>query len=120
MLSINGEWLAILMAFLMLLGMPIIRAVMVFLLPGIYKLLGKKFLLTDKELKICWYSGMIRGVIAFALCLQIRTTHQTFIMNIALCIVMVTTLIGSTFMHTFAKFIRLEEDSKFEDKPSSL
>lgn len=59
-------------------------------------------------MKICWYSGMMRGVIAFALCLQIDTQHKKFIMTIALCIVMITTLIGSTFMQKFAEVIKLE------------
>lgn len=53
---------------------------------------------------------MMRGVIAFALCLQINTKHKKFIMTIALVIVMVPTLIASTFLQKFAKFIRLEED----------
>ncbi len=51
---------------------------------------------------------MMRGVIAFALCLQIDTQHKKFIMTIALCIVMITTLIGSTFMQKFAELIKLE------------
>ena len=117
-LSIHGEWLAVLMAFLLILGMPVIRGVMVYMLPLIYKLLGRKFLLTGKELKICWFSGMMRGVIAFALCLQFNTKHKKFIMTIALVIVMVTTLIGSTFLQKFAKFIRLEEDEKVRELPS--
>ena len=111
-LSIHGEWLAVLLAVLMILGMPVIRAVMVYMLPLIYKLLGRKFLLTNKELQICWFSGMIRGVIAFALCLQINTQHKKFIMNITLVVVMLTTLFGSTFLQKFAKWIKLEEDSK--------
>lgn len=61
---------------------------------------------------------MVRGVIAFALCLQIGTKHKKFIMTIALVIVMVTTLIGSTFLQKFAKMIRLEEDSKTRELPS--
>ena len=56
---------------------------------------------------MCWFAGQIRGVIAFALCLQIDTQHKKFIMTVALVIVMVTTIVGSTFMQTFAKFIKL-------------
>ena len=107
MLSIDGEWLAVLMAFLLLLGMPIIRAIMVYILPLAYKLLNKKFLLNSKELKVCWFQGLVRGVIAFALCLQIDTQHKKFIMTIAMVIVMTTTLVGSTLMVKFVKLIKL-------------
>ena len=107
-LSIDGEWLAVLMALLLLIGMPFIRAIMVYILPLVYKILNKKFLLNSKELKICWFQGLVRGVIAFALCLQIDTQHKKFIMTIAMVIVMSTTLIGSTFMAKFVKLIKLE------------
>ena len=106
-MSIDGDWLAIFVAALVLLSFPIIRGVMVFILPLFYKLLGKKFILNHKELKICWYSGLIRGVIAFALCLQIDTKHKKFIITVALFIVMITSLVGSTFMQKFAKWIQL-------------
>jgi NhaP-type Na+/H+ or K+/H+ antiporter len=52
---------------------------------------------------------MIRGVIAFALCLQIESIHKKFIITIALVTVMVTTLLGSSFMKKFAGFIGLDE-----------
>jgi hypothetical protein len=44
---------------------------MVYLLPAIYQCTKKTFPLNQKELKVCWYSGLVRGVIAFALALQI-------------------------------------------------
>lgn len=108
-LSIDGEGLAIVMAMMILIVIPLIRALMVFIIPLIYKLLGRKFVLSSKELKICWYSGMIRGVIAFALCLQIDSLHKKFILTVALVIVMVTTLVGSSFMKIFAKKIGIKE-----------
>lgn len=107
-LSIDGEWLAILMSVLLLIGMPVIRAIMVYILPLLYKLLNKKFLLNPKELKVCWFQGLVRGVIAFALCLQIDTQHKKFIMTMAMVIVITTTLIGSTLMAKFVKLIKLE------------
>ena len=85
-----------------------IRAVMVFAMPVFYKLFGKKIELNTKELKICWYSGLVRGAIAFALCLQIDTQHKKFIRTVALFIVMITTLVGSSLMQKFAKWIQLE------------
>lgn len=77
-LSIDSKGIAIVMAILILAALPIIRAIMVYTMPLIYKLIGRTFPMNSKELKMCWYSGMIRGthiiklgVIAFALCLQI-------------------------------------------------
>ena len=107
MLSIDGEWLAILMAFVILIAMPLIRGVMVFIVPLIYKILKKKCLLNSKELKVCWFQGLVRGVIAFALCLQIDTQHKKFIMTVVMIIVLTTTLLGSTFLTKFVKFIGL-------------
>ena len=45
-LSIDGDWWAVLVAALLLLSLPVIRAVMVFILPLFYKMLGKKFILS--------------------------------------------------------------------------
>ena len=70
-LSIDGKWGAVLMALLILASMPFIRALMVYILPLVYKIMRRPFPMNSKELKVCWYSGMVRGVIAFALCLQI-------------------------------------------------
>ena len=83
---------------------------MVYALPLLYRIFNRKFILTDKELKVCWYSGIIRGVIAFALCLQVDSQHKKFIITVALVIVMVTTLLGSSAMQSFAKLIQLEQD----------
>ena len=70
-LSINSQWLAVGMSMIILLFLPIVRAAMIYFLPCIYSILKKQFPLKSKELKVCWYSGIVRGVIAFALCLQI-------------------------------------------------
>lgn len=47
-MSIRGEWLAIGMAMLVLLFLPVIRAVMIYFLPCIYTLLKKQFPLNPK------------------------------------------------------------------------
>ena len=104
--SIDLDWSAIGMAILILIALPFIRAIMVYTLPGIYCILRKPFILPGKELKICWYSGMVRGVIAFALCLQIpEEDNGNFIVLVTLVIVMVTTVVGATMLNSFAKFI---------------
>ena len=50
---------------------------------------------------------MLRGVIAFALCLQIDSKNKKYILTVALVVVMVTTFIGSTLVKRFTKFIGL-------------
>ena len=56
--------------------LPLVRAIIVYILPLFYKIFRKKFYLKPKELKVCWFSGMIRGVITFALCLQIDSPKK--------------------------------------------
>lgn len=58
-------------AAIILVFFPLVRALMVYFLPAIYHIRKKNFPLKSPELKVCWYSGMVRGVIAFALGLQI-------------------------------------------------
>lgn len=106
-LSSNGNWTAILMGLAVLLVLPLIRAVMVYFLPLLFRLLDKPFIMNPKELQMCWYSGMVRGVIAFALCLQIYTKNRDTIVTTVLVVVLVTTILGSSFMQTFARWIKL-------------
>lgn len=82
---------------------------MVFTLPLFYRIFSRKFPLSIKELKVCWFSGMIRGVIAFALCLQIDSSHKKFIITIALVIVLFTSLAGSSLIKTYAKWIGIDD-----------
>ena len=97
------------MGLLILAAMPFIRAIMVFILPLIYKIIKRPFPMTSKELKVCWYSGQVRGVIAFALCLTIKGKNKKFITAVALVIVMATTIIGSTFLKSFMNWIGMKD-----------
>ena len=69
---IQGNGLAMGFAALFVVFFPVVRAIMVYFLPGIYYLRRKPFRLQKGELKVCWYSVMVRGVIAFALGLQVE------------------------------------------------
>lgn len=106
-LSIEGKWSAVLMALMILASMPIARAIMVYMMPLVYKIINRPFPMSSEELKVCWFSGMVRGVIAFALCLQIESKDKKYILTVALVIVMTTTFIGSTLMKSFIKYIGL-------------
>ena len=108
-LSIDGKWTAVLMALMILSAMPIIRAIMVYILPLIYRIIKRPFPLNANELKVCWYSGMVRGVIAFALCLQIDSANKKFIVTVALVLVMATTILGSTLLKSFMRWIGFQD-----------
>lgn len=114
-LSINSQWLAVGMSMIILLFLPAVRAAMVYFLPCVYTLAKKNFPLNPKELKICWYSGIVRGVIAFALCMQITGENQDFIRTIAQMVVMITTIIGSSLLKPFAKWIGMDDEEHDED-----
>ena len=58
---------------------------------------------------------MVRGVIAFALCLQIEGQNEDFIRTIAMIVVMVTTILGSSLLKSFAKCIGLDDDAENEN-----
>ena len=67
-------------------------------------------------MKVCWYSGQVRGVIAFAICLQINRKNKKFIMTVALVIVMVTTIVGSTFLKSFMNWIGMKDSLDLENE----
>ena len=54
---------------------------------------------------------MVRGVIAFALCLSIKSVNKKYIVTVALVLVMATTIMGSTFLKSFMKWIGIKEDN---------
>lgn len=108
MLGIDWSGLAVGCSMMILILLPVVRLIMVYLLPLIYKCNNKTFPLSGKELKMCWYSGLVRGVIAFALCLQIETESKDFLTTIVLVIVMITTLIGASMLKTFSNCIGLK------------
>ena len=104
------------MALMILAAMPIIRAIMVYILPLIYKVIKRPFPMNANELKVCWYSGMVRGVIAFALCLQIDSAHKKFIVTVALVLVMATTILGSTLLKSFMRWIGFQDSEPQENE----
>lgn len=44
---------------------------------------------------------MMRGAVTFALSLQILTTNRTYLITVSLVIVIVTSIVGSTFLAKF-------------------
>lgn len=73
LLTIQAQLLAFALALLLILLAPLIRLLTVALLPLLYKIAKKQLPLGSGERKMLWYCGLMRGVIAFALSLQIRS-----------------------------------------------
>jgi NhaP-type Na+/H+ or K+/H+ antiporter len=66
-----------------------------------------------KQLLLIWFSGSIRGAIAFALSLQIRPSlspNSSLIVSSTLVVVLITTLLFGGLMSIFTKFIGLKEE----------
>jgi len=66
---------------------------------------------------IIWFSGLIRGAIAFALSLKISgeiSDHKDALVSITLIVVLMTTIILGGLMAAFAKLIGLSVESNTE------
>jgi len=75
LLTTQNKWNAFGAAVILISFNPIIRFTMIYFLSLILKLLKKSFPLSKAETKMLWYSGIVRGIIAFALSLQIKSTN---------------------------------------------
>jgi NhaP-type Na+/H+ or K+/H+ antiporter len=67
-----------------------------------------------KQLLIIWFSGSIRGAIAFALSLQINPSispNSGLLVSSTLVVVLVTTLLFGGLMSIFTKFIGIKEET---------
>jgi len=95
---------------LMMLVLAFARFISIFLLPFLLFLLKKNLKIHSKELKIIWYSGLIRGAIAFALCFHVETPNKKTIIATTISIVLITTFILSTLLQSFAAYIGLDND----------
>jgi NhaP-type Na+/H+ or K+/H+ antiporter len=102
-LTISGQWKAIIMAIMVAITLPLSRAVAVYILPLFYIILGRPFPMTSTETSICFYAGLIRGAIAFALSLQIQSPNKEFIRTVTLLLVLFTTMCGSVSLKAIMK-----------------
>lgn len=100
---------AIGLSLLLILSIPIFRFLSIVLIPLIHKIIGKAYPLSTQERKMLWYSGLMRGVISFALSLQINSANREYMVTISLFVVMTTTVSVATFLQSFAKAIGLGE-----------
>lgn len=101
----------------------IARAAAVFIPLGIFVLIKKcskkssEGMLSVKQMLIIWFSGLIRGAIAFALSLKISSEvskHKEALISITLIVVLMTTIILGGLMAAFAKLIGLSAEGKVD------
>ena len=68
---ISISWSALGLSLLLVCLIPVIRLLSVSVLPLLFKVSGRPFPLAKPERKLFWFTGLIKGIIAFALSLQI-------------------------------------------------
>ena len=76
-----------------------------------------------KQLMLIWFSGLIRGAIAFALSLEISSEiapHRESMISATLMMVLMTTVVLGGLMSAFAKIIGLEPEGEEEDEVSGV
>jgi NhaP-type Na+/H+ or K+/H+ antiporter len=94
---------------LLLLSCIIARAAAVFI-PSLFLGLCSRFntRLSLRELTLIWFSGIIRGAIAFALSLQVNpklSPQASLLISSTLVVVLVTSLLFGGLMSVFSKFL---------------
>jgi NhaP-type Na+/H+ or K+/H+ antiporter len=77
----------------------------------VYFMKNRSFGLDRSSLCVIWYAGLIRGTIAIALALQIKSESQLVIVSTTLAISLFTTLFFSNFVSAFSRYVKLESSS---------
>ncbi len=94
----------------MLVAMMIARGASVFISSAfVYFLQCRRFGLDLKNILVIWFSGLIRGAVAFALVLQISSDNEGVLVTTTMGISLLTTLVFTNILVPFTKFIGLEE-----------
>jgi hypothetical protein len=57
---------------------------------------------------VIWYSGMIRGAVAFAMIMQIQSPNAKILVSTVMGIVLLTTLMLGALLPSFTRFVGLE------------
>lgn len=104
----KGDWEPLFM-FCMLLSVLVARAASILLSSGLVFLVQKfKFGLDTPYICVIWYSGIIRGAVAFAMSLQITSKHSTILRSTTMGIVLITTLVLSNLLGALTQCLGLK------------
>lgn len=113
--SIDSESFSLSFAIYLIFAGMIARAAAVFIPIALYSLCKMCLISINlRQLVIVWYSGLIRGAIAFALSLQIKedlAPHKKQMVSTTLMVVLITTIVLGGLMSAFAKLIGLDPES---------
>lgn len=105
--------------FLIILAAVISRFASVFISIAIYALFKRCVIeINCKQLMLIWFSGLIRGAIAFALSLEISdkiAPHRDQMVSTTLMMVLMTTVVLGGIMSAFTKLIGLETEAPEEE-----
>jgi NhaP-type Na+/H+ or K+/H+ antiporter len=118
--STESSTFSLTFTFLIILAAVISRFASVFISIAIYALFKRCVIEIDcKQLMLIWFSGLIRGAIAFALSLEISdkiAPHRDQMVSTTLMMVLMTTVVLGGFMSAFAKLIGLDAESADEEE----
>jgi NhaP-type Na+/H+ or K+/H+ antiporter len=109
LLSLQTHFSTFAIALLLIAAVPLVRFLSIALGVLGCKIAQRPFPLGGGERKMLWYCGLMRGVIAFALSLQVQSDNRSFLVAVALLVVMATTIAGSTLLRPFADRIGLAD-----------
>ena len=109
LLTIELNWSALFISVIIILLIPLVRFLSVMVLPLMFKISGRPFPLARAERRLFWYTGLIRGIIAFAMSLRIDSENTTGLKTVSLIVILFTTIAGSGFLGHFTRMIGLED-----------
>jgi len=88
----------------------IARFLAIFLLPAVLYLFGVEMNISLKELKIIWYSGLVRGAISFGLGWLVESPSKGLIRSVTLGAVIFTIFVLTNLLEVFARKIGLDKN----------
>lgn len=115
--SFKNEWDPLLILF-SLMGLGVSRACNIFPLSFIANL-KRKSKITFKMQIMLWFSGL-RGAVAFALALNVRTSHRSQVITTTLFLVLFTTLILGCLTAPVLRRLGLQNPETQEDETEAL
>jgi len=111
--NFQSDNIRIIFTIAMIFSVFLARAFSIFLPPVLYYIVTRKDIsLTLKELKVIWYSGLVRGAIAFALCDQVTSDQKGTILSVTLGVVLFTTFALTIYLDDFSKLVGLGESEQ--------
>jgi NhaP-type Na+/H+ or K+/H+ antiporter len=118
--STESSTFSLTFTFLIIIAAVVSRFASVFISIAIYALFKRCVIeINCKQLMLIWFSGLIRGAIAFALSLEISdkiAPHRDQMVSTTLMMVLMTTVVLGGFMSAFAKLIGLDAESADEEE----